>query len=202
MANPSEFTITHFDSLTVEQFANASPSDAPPVRDADERITALQEDLEELGGLDALRMDLEAAEDELKEVEIQHELGEATDKDLAQARQAVEDARTALKRARRKEKAIERLKERREAALEAAQQAIRQRATELLEQVGEEAVDPLRNALEVVEEAQAILETAGRDRHTVMQSVDSDLLLFQNLDTLREVLHDHLTPKGKANRQW
>jgi chromosome segregation ATPase len=196
MATPSDFNITYFQNLTVDQFCNTSPAEAPPVKEIQQKIDRLRSELDELGGTDALEAALQSAKEDLQEIEIQHEIGEATDAELSEAEAAVTEAQEDLETARRKSRALDRLTDRKAAALEAAQRAIRARGITLYEKVMEKAFGPLKEGYETVEKARDVLRTCGRNRDVVMQSTDADLLLFHNPDTLSEILEDHLTDKG------
>lgn len=197
MATAEDFSITYFDTLTKNQFRDASFHEVPQVKEIQEKIDALQSDLDELGGIEAIESALQKAKEDLEEVEIQHEIGEATDGELTEARTAVEEQQAALRKVQRKAKALDRLKDRKEAALEATKRAALRRATELYEDEMEEVVGQVRDLLESLQKAREVRNSAHRhDRANVMRGVDSEVRLFKNLDSTIEFLESQLEEGG------
>ena len=193
MATPEDFDVTYFDSLTVQQFtALDGPADAPEVQEVQEQIDRLQSEVDELGGLDDLEAALDSARKRLDDLEVQYELGEATDSDLTTAEQAVEDTRAQLQTVHRKRQAIERLRDRKAAALEAARRALLDRAVTLYEKAMRDAEEKMRETLKAVEEAESVLSAAGTDRMKPMRAVDSDVRLYKNCDSAIDFLQAQL----------
>jgi chromosome segregation ATPase len=181
--------ITYFNGLTIDQLSSIDgPADAPEVQEIQEQIDELEK---ELPDVDALRGDLEEAEDELDEVQIQHKLGEADAEDVAEAERDVEAVQDELDDARTTKQALDRLRDRKEAALEAAQRAILERAKELYPKQMEVVREHLSDGLAELRTALKVLNAAGTDRVKVMQSAP-DVPLFKNADSTEDFLRSQL----------
>ena len=141
----------------IDAFVSHDAEAHDKIREMEDRIGTLSDELEECPSLPQLRAEREAAEETLEDARIEYETGEATESDISDAEESLQDVKESLQAVQAKKEALSRLKDRRKAAREEARKQKAPYGALLVTILLEKAVEPLSEALEIVETADKIL---------------------------------------------
>jgi chromosome segregation ATPase len=163
------------------------------IREIEDRIDTLKDELEERPSLPQLRAEREAAEEALEEARIEYETGEATESDVSDAEESLQDVKESLRAVQAKKEALSRLKDRRKAARSEARKQKAPYGALLVTVLLEKAVEPLSEALEIVETADKIFgAVSGKHEHALIQRIDGDRRFFKSPFDLKDRLREQL----------